>query len=110
MVTGTSRSESGVADPYSSSDNEMCAVLGDGDSVRASMSFALPLPYCEVDNGRSGSETSGKSWPSMRVIDARWDPASTAITEFLAQFVAIDRTRKPVTLSSLGPPPEPCSC
>lgn len=38
---------------------------------------------------------------------ARCEPASTASTEFLAHFAAVERTRKPVTLSSLGPPPEP---
>jgi hypothetical protein len=41
-------------------------------------------------------------------MDARWEPASTAKTEFLTHFAAMERTRNPVTLSSLGPPPEPC--
>jgi hypothetical protein len=42
-------------------------------------------------------------------MGARWDPASTARTEFLDHCVAVERTRKPVTLSSLGPPPDPWS-
>lgn len=108
IVTGNSCSESGVSAPESSSESETCAVPGDGDSVCMSITFPLPLLAREVGNDGPGSETSGKSLPSIRVIDARWEPASTAMTEFLAQFVAVDRTRKPVTLSSLGPPPEPC--
>lgn len=36
-------------------------------------------------------------------------PASTARTEPLAQLVAVDLTKIPVTLSSLGPPPAPCT-
>lgn len=34
-------------------------------------------------------------------------PASTASIDPLAHLVAVDRTNSPVTLSSLGPPPEP---
>lgn len=40
-------------------------------------------------------------------MDARWAPASTARTEPLAQLEAVERTRNPVALSSLGPPDEP---
>lgn len=53
-----------------------------------------------------GSETRGKSAWRSRVIDARCEPASTASTDCLDQLVARARTRKPVTLSSAGPPPE----
>lgn len=41
-------------------------------------------------------------------MEARWEPASIARTEFLDHFVAQERTKKPVTLSSLGPPPDAC--
>jgi len=52
--------------------------------------------------------TSGSSWANIRVIAAMCVPASTASNEPLAHPEALDRTRSPVTLSSLGPPPEPC--
>lgn len=51
--------------------------------------------------------TAGKCLSSMRVIGAKCEPASTASIEPLAQLLPTERTRKPVTLSSLGPPPEP---
>lgn len=40
-------------------------------------------------------------------MDARCEPASTARMLFGDQFVEVERTRKPVTPSSLGPPPAP---
>jgi hypothetical protein len=87
----------------SPSEIESCPVLpGDGASPSRSM------PLCGFGSCfGSGLETSGKSFSSMRVMAARWEPASTAKTEFLAHLEAVERTRKPVTLSSLGPPPEP---
>lgn len=85
----------------------MFAVAGDDESN------ILPTPF-GAGRGNLDAElesaTSGKSCFSVRTIAARWVPASTAITEFFDQFVAVDRTRKPVTLSSLGPPPDPCTC
>ena len=36
------------------------------------------------------------------------EPASTAKMDPFDQFDVVDRTKKPVTLSSLGPPLEPC--
>lgn len=51
---------------------------------------------------------AGKSDSRRRVMEARWEPASMARTEFLDHFVAQERTKKPVTLSSLGPPPDAC--
>lgn len=44
----------------------------------------------------------------IRMIPARWVPASTASNEPLAQAVAVDRMRYPETLPSLGPPADPC--
>ena len=40
---------------------------------------------------------------------ARCAPASTAMTELLRHSACGARTRRPVMLSSLGPPLEPCS-
>ena len=51
-------------------------------------------------------ETSGKFGSNRRVMAARCEPASTANTDPFTQFFDIERTRKPVTSSSLGPPPE----
>jgi hypothetical protein len=107
IVTGAARSEIGLSSPYSSSESGSCAVPGE-DSRSLPFPLLLLLSFRGAGDGGSRSETSGKCSSSMRVIDARWEPASTAMTEFLDQFVAVDRTRKPVTLSSLGPPPEPC--
>lgn len=56
----------------------------------------------------AGAETSGRSRSSIRVIEAKCVPASTAKSEFLVHPAAVERIRSPVTLSSLGPPPEPC--
>jgi hypothetical protein len=94
----------------SDSESEIGAVPGDGDS--SSRVAPTPLPFRGLGGAFAlfGSETSGKSFSRMRVIAARWEPASTARTEFLAHFDAVERTRKPVTLSSLGPPPDPWLC
>ena len=54
---------------------------------------------CNVARGRCSSR--------ILMIAARCVPASTASTDPFAHRVAVDRTRKPVTLSSHGPPPEP---
>jgi hypothetical protein len=107
MVIGASRSENGVPASDSSSVSCMFAVAGDDESNTPPFRLGADRGNLDVE---SGSATSGKSCSSMRVMAARWEPASTAITEFLDQFVAVDRTRKPVTLSSLGPPPDPYSC
>lgn len=75
----------------------------------------LPLDFFGVVRSGGFALTApvlrGKSASRIRVIEARWEPASTARIEFLFQFVEIERTRKPVTLSSAGPPPDawiPC--
>ena len=50
---------------------------------------------------------AGKSRWRMREMDERCDPASRARREPFDQFEAVERMRKPVTLSSTGPPPDP---
>lgn len=45
---------------------------------------------------------------SMSMMPARCMPASNATAEFAPHRFATLRTRYPETLSSLGPPPEPC--
>jgi hypothetical protein len=101
-----SKSELGISKSDPSSETDRGAVPGESES----RSGALPFLLLSSFGGFlvAGPDTSGKSLASMRVMAARWDPASTAKTEFFAHFAAVDRTRKPVTLSSLGPPPEPC--
>lgn len=54
-----------------------------------------------------GDVARGICSSKILIIAARWMPASTASSEPALQFVAIDLTRSPVTLSSLGPPPAP---
>lgn len=49
----------------------------------------------------------GSCSSKILIIAARWMPASTASSEPVLQFVAVDLTRSPVTLSSIGPPPAP---
>ena len=49
----------------------------------------------------------GKCSSKILMIAARCVPASTAKMEPFVQLVAVERTSKPVTLSSLGPPPAP---
>lgn len=49
----------------------------------------------------------GDRFSRIFVMAARWVPASTASNEPLAHPAAVERTRKAVVLSSLGPPPEP---
>jgi len=71
----------------------------------AIVSLELEWPFAAARDGRA-DETSGKSFSSNRVMAARCEPASTARTEFLDQFVDIDLTRNPVMLSSFGPPPD----
>jgi hypothetical protein len=41
------------------------------------------------------------------VMAARWEPASTANIDPFDHLDAVDRTKRPVMLFSLGPPPEP---
>ena len=59
-----------------------------------------------VDSNTAGCR-GRKRRSRILVIAARCEPASTARTEFLDHLVAVERTRKPVTLSSVGPPPAP---
>ena len=63
-----------------------------------------PLPAAP---GSLGFEVFGRFWSRMRMMAARCVPASTASTDPFAQLVAVDLTSRPVTLSSLGPPPAP---
>ena len=49
----------------------------------------------------------GKCSSKILMIAARCMPASTARREPFDQFEAVDLTRRPVTLSSVGPPPAP---
>lgn len=72
------------------------------------------LCFSETDSwlanaGPAPSEFRGYDSSRMRVIAARCDPASTANKDPFDQFEAVERTRRPVTSSSLGPPPEPCT-
>jgi hypothetical protein len=106
-VGGGSSSEAGVLTLESSSGGDAGTVLGEGES--SSRAAPTPLLFRGFGGGFNWapSATSGKSFSRIRVIAARWEPASTARTEFLDHFEAVERTRKPVTLSSHGPPPEP---
>jgi hypothetical protein len=61
-------------------------------------------------NGRSSEPPEvfpGKRCSRILVMAARWVPASTASREPLLHAAAVERTRKAVVLSSLGPPPQP---
>ena len=49
----------------------------------------------------------GKCSSKIFIIAARCMPASTAKTEPLDHCVDVDLTSRPVTLSSVGPPPAP---
>ena len=49
----------------------------------------------------------GKCSSKIFRIAAKCIPASIAKTEPLDHCVAVDLTRRPVTLSSVGPPPAP---
>lgn len=71
---------------------------------RAPFQLCRRVPCSSVDV----CEVLGKSASRIRQMEAKCEPASTARMEFLDHFVAQDRTRKPVTLSSLGPPPAAC--
>ena len=67
------------------------------------------LPPIETAGSKeeaTGMDSGRLSWKILMIAE-RWVPASTARTEPLAQFVAIDLTKIPVTLSSFGPPPAP---
>lgn len=103
---GISSSDNGVSVPESISKGRMCSAVGDVSSFSGTPPPPWMLSTFGGDWGR-GSETSGKCCSRIRVIAARCEPASTARTEFLDHLVAVDRTRKPVTLSSVGPPPAP---
>src|SRR5436190_20612526 len=70
-----------------------------GPSVIASLSDCI-----------SPSFSIGAYRSRVRMIPARSVPPSTATTDPLDHLVAIDRTKRPVTVSSLGPPEEPYKC
>lgn len=103
--SGSSSTRGELSPDSSSSELATGAVPGEGESS------TRPLPSGSLlghgGGFGTGFEASGKSFVSIRVMAARCEPASTAKTEFLAHLAAVDRTRKPVTLSSFGPPPEP---
>ena len=69
----------------------------------------LPLERRFVVEDGHGSAL-GRCSSSILMIAARCIPASTASTEPFCHPVHVDRTKRPVTLSSVGPPPAPCVC
>lgn len=94
------RCGSGDADGEDSDSSEAVSFEAAGVEAREAFQSCADLFRMRV------SETVGKYGSSSRTIEAKCEPASRASTEFLVHFVATDRMRNPVTLSSAGPPPD----
>lgn len=71
------------------------------------LDFDAGLRLRSAGPGGFGTGVFGRCCSRMRIIPERCVPASTASNDPLAQLVAVDLTSRPVTLSSVGPPPAP---
>ena len=82
--------------------------------IRPAGTPLLPFDFdlarlCPEKGSRGGVRgmAFGKCSSKILIIAAKCMPASTAKTEPFDHCVAVDLTSKPVTLSSVGPPPAP---
>lgn len=86
---------------------ESCEVKAAG-TLLLPFDFDLALLWLAEGNRAGVRGTAfGRCSAKILIIAARCMPASTAKTDPFDHCVAVDLTRRPVTLSSVGPPPAP---